>query len=658
MRPPSANPKSPIQNPKSHPSRRPRLWLFLSELDRPGVELAMASVAWMADAAGAAFECYLEAGRDGRLFAKTGSTVPGGAHHQQFNYLHAGYDVEYIVFGAPSVFRSSMAFFGRPTRVETGSFVTLYQSLIEHVVNRESAPEEVPDIVVAPAAPVRTPQGGELDLGPYLYPEIYFRRALAFPADAAAEFAASPLRRAEQTVQTLFTDPETEASLRQCGLRVAALDRLLPEDEYGTVSMRIARRWAARAKGVAFGDPAIIRAMLPTWCRERRVAVYAPKKPVARQDVVHSSYAESASAVSAGVIELSRTTGNPVLTGRQTCDGDLFAWGRAGISIQIADPNRPAFPVVAARVQPWAAPPDGRGWADGEPDDAQLERWAAEGKVLATLLWHSGEMAHNEAMLNVFELAAMTGLKMGVGVHLARYETCPQSFELLAVAREQGGMRGLIEPVLHAGGLGVMAEVECPPDKLEAHCRRALEGIRRIAGAAGSPRGYYAFCDAHFPEMRPAGAELYAAVQSAGLEYFVSSARPGVNRVLRLCGEMPVLNQSCRCLCSGSPFVRVTTREDIEETSAPARPGWMIATLDSPVIAFTPYIWRHGSRFMQLAGWFRDRSDVVNVLPHTVARYARLLARQGLLPPPEPDVACGAAGNGRTENATAQRRAV
>ena len=126
----------------------------------------------------------------------------------------------------------------------------------------------------------------------------------------------------------------------------------------------------------------------------------------------------------------------------------------------------------------------------------------------------------------------------------------------------------------------------------------------------------------------------YGAVQAAGLEYFISSAQPGVNRVLQLCDDMPVLNQSCKCLCSGSPFVRVTTREDIQETSALAGPGWMIATLDSPVIAFTPYIWRYGSRFLELAGWFRDRQDVVNVLPHTVARYARLLVRMGIQRPP------------------------
>lgn len=82
---------------------------------------------------------------------------------------------------------------------------------------------------------------------------------------------------------------------------------------------------------------------------------------------------------------------------------------------------------------------------------------------------------------------------------------------------------------------------------------------------------------------------------------------------------------------AASPFVRVTTREDLD-TAPNTRPGWMLGTLDAPVISFGPYIWRHGERFVKIAEFMTKGGRYVNVLPHTIARYARLLHSQKLIP--------------------------
>jgi hypothetical protein len=297
--------------------------------------------------------------------------------------------------------------------------------------------------------------------------------------------------------------------------------------------------------------------------------------------------------------------------------------------MQITEPNRPAFPVLAETPQPWSPAP---GYAEDEYSDDELRRLAADGAVLTTMLWHSGEIAHNESMLNLLDLVGATGLKMGVGVHAARYETAPQQWELLAVGTERGGVRGLVEPLLHSGGRGVLAEYDCPPAALTGHCAAALDRIRDIAGEAHTPRGYYAFCDTDLETLAPAPEEVYAAIEAAGLDYVVSSARPGRNRVLRRTANCLVLNQSARSVAHASPFVRVTTEEELREDVAPTRPGWVVATLDAPVIAFGPYIWRHGSRFMRVVDWFTSSGDAGerrNVLPSTVARYARILQDEG-----------------------------
>lgn len=599
------------------------LWLLIADAGHPDASLALPAVAWMARDAGVAFEGYLEAPRDGLLFAGSGSTVLGGAHHQQFNYLNAAFDVSYVLLGDTALFDSSIRAFGRPVLVQAQTLPELYAALLDHPgVGRAGG------ALFAPARPVQV-GGRDLDLAPYLYPEVYFRRALAFSAVDQRAAALMAERNVQDITHLYLTGPmrdEVEARFPDA----TQLDALQEEDTYGSITLRLAARWTNRARGVAFGDPLAIRSQLASLCREDRVAVYGEKVELPAAQVEVQPYTEEQSEIAAETARLALAVGNPVLVGRQTGDGDLFEWSRSGVCLQIMDPNRPAFPIVATVPHRWSSPE--RDLYAGEPDDETLRQYASEGRILATLVWHSGEVAHNEAMLGLFELAGFTGLKMGYAVHAARYETSPQLWELLHIPREKGGMLGLAEPLLHSGGLGVMAEVDCPPERLREHCEAALGRIRALAGESAIPRGYYAFMDANLATLSPGPRGLYNAVAASGLDYFVSSAQPGRNRIVHRQDNFVVLNQTPRSVASASPFARVTTVEELLE-APPVRPGWMIATLDAPVIAFNPYIWRHGSRFMAIVDWLRA-GQVVNVLPHTVARYARVLAAEGFLPAP------------------------
>jgi hypothetical protein len=593
---------------------KPKLWLLISDIDRPDLHLVAPAVAWIAAEAGAHCETYFEAKRDGRLFARHGSMVIGGMHHQQFNYLHATFDVHAILWGETSLWNSSLARFETPVLAQTGDIASLYSALLDHVPQALNPP-----VIFLPTRFTQTLQGN-LELGPYFFPEIHFRKALAFPPALASHAA-----RFSQQALTLGLAPEEQAEVRACFESVTQIDTIREEDDFGSVTMRIADRWRAHAKGVAFGDPPAILSQLADHCRHRRLPVFAPKVQGNPCDVIVSSYTVETSSVAVETAKLAVDLGNPVIVGRQTGDGDIFEWSRHGVCIQIIDPNRPPFPVVQEVPQRW----DSAHSLPEEPSDSELIAYAESGKRLATLLWHSGEVAHNEAMLNVMELAAFTGLKMGIGVHAARYETCPQLWELLAVPQSGGGMRGLIEPVLHSGGMGVLAECNCPPALLREHCVNALARIRDIAGEAGMPRGYYAFMDSDLATLSSIRRDIFAAIEDAGLEFMVSSAVPGRNRMLHQTGKMVTLNQSCRVVHGASPFVRITTVEDIETACSPS-PGWMIATLDAPVISFAPYIWRYGSRFMRMVDYLlSDRW--VNVTPNTVARYARILSERNYL---------------------------
>lgn len=596
------------------------LWLLLCDMNRPDAPLAMASLGWMARECGADFECYLEAQRDGKLFARTGSTVLGGAHHGAFNYLCAAFDVSVVILGEVELFESSLALFQTPILARAKDLGELYDAILPLL---PTAPDA---LVWASVAPILA-NGESLEIAPYLFPEIVGRRALAL--DVASESSRAWAREsAPKKSVALFLDARQTAILHADFPAMESADVLHENDTLGQITLRIARRWQQRARGVAFGDPPVILSQMPMHIRQNRVAVWGKRTELAPREVKVSGYVEQVSEIADETALLAREIGNPVLIGRQTGDGDIFRWSQSGVCIQITDPNRPVFPVVETLPHVWGAP-SGH-YLDDEPDDKTLLLYAQQNTILASVLWHSGEVAHNEAMLNLFEVCAFTGVKMGIGAHAARYTTCPQTWEMLAVSRERGGVRGLIEPVLHCGGMGVMAEVNCPPAQLQTHCETALRQIRDIAGESGMPRGYYAFCDTDLDSLQTRNPAIFGAVQASGLEYFVSSARPGRNQVLWQNGDFVALNQSPRVVHGASPFVRVTTSEDLS-TAPNDRPGWMIGTLDAPVISFNPYIWRHGARFMALVSRLQS-AEFVNVLPHTIARYARLLKREGFLP--------------------------
>ncbi len=605
----------------------PKLWLLCSTLHHPEIAYVIPTVAWMARAVGAKFESYLESEREGRLFAETGSTVIGGHHHQQFNYLCAAYDVALVRLGRTAVFDSSVHAFGLPVLADANTPAALYRKLLA----LPNAPQSA-GVFLGPSRPVVVGRHAA-PLNAYLFPEVLHRRALAGSSRQARALGLLASQLGLEASWGAFLAPAELQTVRRSLPRLRLVDALKPNDTWGSVTLRLAHRWKKQSRGVVFGDPPAVLSQLAAHCERDCVAVYAPVAPRAQAATEASHYVESTSPIARETAALAVELGNRTITGRQTGDGDIFEWSNQGVSIQIVDPNRPPFPAVAEITHPWRAPLPGT--LETEPTDAQLRVWAREAKVLTSLVFHSGEVAHNEAMLAVIELTAWTGLKLGLGVHAARYETCPQMWELIGLPTAHGGARGRVEPLLHSGGLGVMAECNCPPALLRENCKRALERIGDIAGEANKPRGYYAFMDSNVDRLNRVRGDLYTAVADAGLRYVVSSALPGRNRVLwRDHTGCLAINQSPRVVHGASPFVRATTPEDLHTVTGAAGAGWILATLDAPVISFAPYIWRHGGRFLRLIEEELRGPGRINVTPGTIARYARLLAEMELLPAP------------------------
>ena len=605
-------------------SKKPKekLWLMISSLEREDIHLAVATIAWIADKAGVKFENYLEAQRDGKLFARTGSTVLGGFHHQQFNYLNSVFDVEYLILGEAPLFRSSIQVFNNVVIVETGSLTELYNAALE-----KAKVKQIEGVLFGPTGKSKI-NDKELEIGPYLYADIYNKQTLAFPVASLGDSSQNSVKATVGRKEFFFLSDQEKRKVLAKYPDAKEIDGYTSNDDYGTITLRIARRWKSKAKGVAFADPSAILSQIPKLCREKRVAVYAPTKQIKPSEIVFNSYQEAFSDIVAETAVLAKETGNLVMVGRQTTDGDLIEWDKDGVCLQIMDPNRPAFPAVETVPHIWTKV--GGTLYDEEPDDDQLRKFAKEGKILNSLFWHSGEMAHNEAMINLFDLISFTGVKFGVGAHAARYETAPQLWEMINTPRSRGGVRGYVEPVLYSGGMGIMAEINCPPSILTKHCNDSLASIRNLAGDEAAPKGHHAFLDSDLPSFTEYNVDLFKAIEKSGLDYAVTTAMPGRNKILYQSGNFVVINQTPRHFYGGSPFVRIRTLDEFS-AGPTTSPGWLLATIDSPVHSFTQYIWKNGQDVMKLVEYMTRGGRSVNVLPHTIARYARILKEEGYL---------------------------
>jgi hypothetical protein len=206
--------------------------------------------------------------------------------------------------------------------------------------------------------------------------------------------------------------------------------------------------------------------------------------------------------------DIFRDASEPVY-GRQWDDRDFFELARAGHGLQVVDPG-PPFDAAAAAGHPLPEPPAGE--EEAEPDDAELERWANEGRVLVTLMLWSGMVRELDCVARLVDLVALTDLRAGLVVTADTYEHGgDEALELLAAAPRRGGVLGRLEPLLGSTGRGVAAEAYLGGDRLAGHLAEALGAIERRAPLALRPRGWWPLLDAPLMRHREAPVGLRGA---------------------------------------------------------------------------------------------------------------------------------------------------
>ncbi|MGD0834786.1 MAG: hypothetical protein ABSA40_10290 [Candidatus Dormibacteria bacterium] len=443
---------------------RRRLLLLLAPADHPHRDLVCATLAWVAAAEGSLFECYYDARPSGSHFGgglppgsdpneMRGGTLTGAHHLEQLLLVLQRFDCEAASLG-PAVLGDVIDSAGVAFRSRSPDVALFY----EEVLASSRAPRPDTLLVVGEG---RTPGTG---LTPFAFPEIVNRRLLAI-ADGDPETLAR-LRRG-RTVESLWPagpPPDGATVLRPEQTASAAEE-----------TAWMAERWSERGRGFILGDPELVGRWIPTAAREGWMPIHGTPQT----DVI-DRLAEP----------LRRTE---VVLGRQHHDNDFLALSRLGVAFQVIDPGRPPFPVLREEPPPWPAPP-----LPDEPDDAQLSRWAGEGRILSTLLFWTGMARELENLYVLADVLNLTGMAAGLVLTTESFAHMPYPpLTLTQHPLGAGGLAPRVELLLGCAGAGVLMESETPPDRFAATLTRAVDGLaERLGGRDRVPRGWWPLMDA------------------------------------------------------------------------------------------------------------------------------------------------------------------
>lgn len=462
-----------------------KLLLFLSKSSYSENISIASTLAWLCKSKNYLFDNYYDSyhlgihfpGGDSRNLDAgelSGGTVCGGRHFAEFYFILLNFDVSIICFG-DTMFLSSIRNLNIPIVAFSDGISVIYKETFSYI----GVP--LPSDVVMIGADF----GRKLSrLDAYFYPEIYYRQAIGVPDSIGEEELASLLQDGSRIFCICVNKNITDKLLTR-GYDIEVIDELKRDDDYLSVTRRLAWRWKEMAKGWILGDPVLVSHWVPKACDEDLIGIYSiPQEKIVSQlaDVISSK--------------------GKVIYGRQYSDKDFFELSRLNQCFQVIDPCRPPFQSVRHVEYAWDTRQE-EGFYDSEYTDEDLRQFAREGRILVSLMFWSGMIREIENFNSLMELFAITRLKCGLVVTAENYEYMMHSpFELLTVRLEQGGVYPLIEPVLGSCGIGVGIESYIRNDRLRENLMDGLSRIsKKVKNGSYVPRGWWSTMDTDLEKL-------------------------------------------------------------------------------------------------------------------------------------------------------------
>ena len=638
-------------------SRRPGLLILFAPADHPHRDAVCATLAWVAAAEGRLFECYYDSRHSGVHFggglpwqAKPedlrGGTFAGARHMEQFEMVASRFSCQAACLGA-TIFESAIAEAGMPVRARSGDVASFYRELFEGTT--AAWPELL--LVIA--------RGGErVSLVPYACHEVARRRALAIVGGD------------DQAFQQLAKGMEVE---------------LLWEDGQGAAtveerSLAMAERWAESTSTYFLGDPEAAGRWIPTAIREGWAPVFGiPQARVIDRLAGHLD--------SVPVVWGRQQDDRDFL--------ELSKQGVAFQLVDPGRPPFPILGRGARSRPRTAAVPEGpsdqelRRWAREGRILGTIVFWAGMVRELeclyglaeifgttglkAGLALTTDSFAHVDStplgLLSVEqELGGLRGqvetllASAGAGGMIEsaappeRFaRTLAQSTQALServgLGTMPAGWWAVMDAVLHPRRVRRITLETSPPRIALRYRRRPLEDV--AARPHGDrPRGLRARVRESpvgglFEPIRPfdgarpgtAARQVLAAVGAAGFEYALTKAEFGSPPTLVTgVANLTVLNYTAGRWDGWTPFETVNNLGDLVRAERrllrSRKPGWLLGGIDSCLWTFSGHMLDRGPKLRDICAWMAGggaSGQIVNATPRTVARYARLLAGEGLV---------------------------
>jgi hypothetical protein len=657
--------------------KRPLL-LYVSHAGDPHRYAIAPALAAAAERAGFGFECYYDDVRAGRHFGggdpararpgwPTGSLVAGGRHADHVLWLASAYEL--VVLGDPgSVLWPALDAAGGEALARTADPAELYRAAFARLG------EELPETVVVLDA---GPQGRNgLVMAPYLYPRLLTgERALG--VDVSCSERTREALGAARFVG-VCVDP-ARASSFPGGLDEVE-DTVAADSDYAAATSALARRYADWGKGVLLGDPALVAAQLPKSRRLRLLPLYGqPQVDVVQrgreliEEACEPVYGRQYD--DRDFLAISR-----VGHGLQVLDPDPPFDAESAAAAPLPAPPRPL-----AETEPDDT--ELERWADDGRVLVTLLFWAGmirETHCLPRLLdlvtatgLRAGFVVTSESLrhapssaLSLLSAPPERGGAFGLvepllgstGLGVAAETLLPagrlreflerarrEAAEVLPAGLEPRGWWPLLDAPLEerraspVGRRGLRPVVRFTPRAAERNAGDGATSERRELRTLATAAVYRLGLERLFEERRPfedrrpgtIDGDVAAAVREAGFSYMWSKASFGSPRVLLRQDDFVALSLTAGNWDGWSPFYTVGRPADLARAERrllrAKRPGWLASTIDSPLFALPGELLERGSvlfRIAELAAGGGRSGELVNVTPHVVARYARLVARR------------------------------
>ncbi len=623
-----------------------------------------ATLAWLAADEGLLFECYYDGRPSGVHYGGglpwradradlLGGTYNGGRHREQFELVVQRFKCEAACLG-PTIFDGALAEAGVRVRASSSDVAAFYSQVFK--AGKVKMPETL--LVVGNGQ-------GPLSLVPYACHEIVERRLIAI---AGGDDAALEKLRSERSIQVerLWDAPTTPVGPE------SVADR----------SLEMAVRWGRRTNTYLFADPEAAGRWIPSAIRSG----WAPVFGIPQADLVTRLSAQLQTVPVAWGRQ--QDDWDFLQLSQAGVAFQLVDPGRPPFPVLRELPSR-----RTGIIPPSVEHPDDeelRRWARERRVVSTMVFWTGMVReleclyALSEILGLTGLKGGLALTVESFKFVDFTPLGLlsvarDLGGLRGQVETLlasagsggmiesaspPERFarnladSVAALADRLGGKDavptgwwGVMDAPLLPRRIGRVKIEASPPSVRLRYRRRALSADPGLSQAGGrpdlrsrireSPLGVLFEPIRTFDGSRPGGPvrSVLEAVSAAGFEYALTKSEFGAppTAITGIDG-LTALNYTAGRWDGWTPFETVNGLSDLVRAERrllrSKKPGWLLGGIDTCLWTFSGHVLDRGRELRDMCRWMAQggtSGELVNVTPGTAARYARILAAEGLI---------------------------